>query len=71
MNCVGELLSLLQVWLACFPPKQVGIRRERQTARDRIFDTCAGFDAEEPFRGAFTADELVVTLIDIAGQQLR
>src|SRR6266568_8146900 len=63
-----ELSRFLQVWLGSLPPKEISIWRIGNTASNRGFQPAT--NAEEPFSGAVTSEEFVVSRVDIAGQQV-
>ena len=56
MDSLGKAARQLQIRRGGFTPDQVGIRRIRQPAADRLLDP--GVGAEEPFAGAIPGNKL-------------
>ena len=64
----GEVASELDVRLSRLDPQQVRVGGEGESAADDRLD--AGTDPVEPFRGALAGGELLVPLVDVAGEQV-
>ena len=69
VDCVSELLGLLQIWFGGFAPQQIGVRRIGQTACDGGTDAAA--NSEESLWSALSGAELTIAGIDVTGEKVR
>src|SRR5215472_12394798 len=65
MHVFGKFARLLQARRRGLPPEEISVTGEGQASLDAMGKARAGLQAVEAFGGAFTADELAITLVNI------